>query len=94
MTDYLIHYPSGQQLRLNGELALVPLPGRGRVPALDNGGEIFVLDPRAVILERVYGPRDLAPGELDPDMAEWLDGHPGWDPIDAPAARAGRAKEK
>lgn len=85
MTAYLVRYPSGTVFTVDGRLAVITAP-HGPVPAVGRGTDVVALDPRAIITAggtRVYGPRNLVPGEHDPGVLAWLLDHPGWDPVDS-----------
>lgn len=81
--SYLVRYPSGKRLRLSGELEVAVLGDNGACPIIDDGEQVVVLDPRAIVRDRasgevVYHPSMVAES-LAPWVREWLGEHLAWE---------------
>jgi hypothetical protein len=78
-TRYHITYPSGSKFELFGDFSVVDL-GPLRLPTIDMGERVMVLDQRAVVTrggKRVYHPRQNMDG-LTAEMMDWLKANPSW----------------
>jgi hypothetical protein len=81
---YTVTYPGrGPLPPFEGDFKIAQFPSVGKVPVIENAaGEVNVLDPRAVIVDRdgntVYTPRDMPLDEHTKDMRRWLRSHPQW----------------
>lgn len=84
MSKFLIQYPSGENLELEGNFQHLKINDEiGKVPAIDEiSSQIVILDPRAVIRNSdtqavVYSPRWFQ-DELAPWANDWLNENPQW----------------
>jgi hypothetical protein len=70
MKEYLVCYPSGMRMVLAGIFRLVLVPSFPRQPAIVNGQDVVILDPRAKVYceaECVYAGGNLSEAQEGPD---------------------------
>lgn len=78
---YTVNYPSGQTFSVTGVFSMLGSSDAemGHTPAIRQGTELVVLDPRAVISRAagvIYTPRDN--GHIARWARAWLLDHPEW----------------
>jgi hypothetical protein len=81
--EFRVFYPSGKEFSVRGRLALIEVLPPNLSPAIKNESEVFLLDPRAIVV--VFDPQPIlcyAPtatqARVEPELLDWLAEHPEW----------------
>ena len=90
VAEYHVYYPSGQQWKVTGLFGILFNAQHGSAPTVRVGEQLYVLDPRAVLIRGdliIYDPRRLADTPASAGMGfapwvhRWLAEHREWPSI-------------